>query len=140
MKRFVCASLVAGSALLVGAYILMSGRHDVALLSGAVLYGVGNGLMWPSFLMMLSEAGPPEMQGAIQGVGSSVGSLASIVGTLAGGLLYVNAGVVAFYVSATAIAVVTCMFVTSARRGAARGTGSYPLAQPDTPEAMRPKG
>ena len=56
-------------------------------------------------------------------------------GTLAGGLLYVNAGVVAFYVSATAIAVVTCMFVTSARRGAARGTGSYPLAQPDSSHA-----
>ena len=124
-----------GSSLLIGAYVLMSVSRDAALLSGAVLYGVGNGLMWPSFLVMLSQAGPPETQGAIQGAGSSVGSLASIVGTLAGGLLYVNVGVVAFYVSATAIAVATCLFVRSGRYGAARGTGSYPRARPDSSHA-----
>jgi MFS family permease len=136
LKKLAPATIGAfGSVLLVGAYVLMSVSHDAALLTGAVLYGVGNGLMWPSFLVMLSQTGPAETQGAIQGVGSSVGSLASIVGTLAGGLLYVNAGIVAFYVSASAIAVVTCMFVTSGRRGAARGTGSYRLAQPGSSHA-----
>ena len=80
-----------------------------------MLYGVGNGLMWPSYLVMLSHAGPPESQGAVQGLGSSVGSLASIVGTLAGGVLYVSAGRVAFYVAATVMAVVTGLFGAHAR-------------------------
>jgi MFS family permease len=108
-----------GSALLIAAYILISMNASAALLAGGVLYGVGNGLMWPSYLMMLSEAGPHACQGAIQGLGSSVGSLASIVGTLAGGLLYVNIGVLAFYISAATVAVVTILFVTWGRYAAA---------------------
>jgi MFS family permease len=101
-----------GCSLLIGAYLLMTTSFGPALLGGAVLYGVGNGLMWPSYLTMLSHTGPAEAQGAVQGVGSSTGSLASIIGTVTGGVLYVTAGVVTFYVAAVAVAIATSIFVT----------------------------
>ncbi len=44
--------------------------------------------MWPSFLSLLSDRAGEENQGYIQGIGSSAGSLASIAGLLAGGILY----------------------------------------------------
>jgi MFS family permease len=99
-----------GCALLIGAYLLMSLAHGAALIGGALLSGVGNGLMWPSYLVMLSHAGPARLQGTVQGVGSSAGSLASIFGTLAGGVLFVTIGVATMYVSAAAIAIATGMF------------------------------
>jgi len=48
----------------------------------------GNGLMWPSLTAVISKATNPRHQGAVQGLASSVGAVASIVGLLAGGLLY----------------------------------------------------
>ncbi|HEX8110845.1 MAG TPA: MFS transporter, partial [Kofleriaceae bacterium] len=83
----------AGCSLLVVAYLLISRSSEPALLGAAVFYGVGNGLMWPSYLVMLSRSGPAESQGSIQGVGSSAGSLASILGTVTGGVLFVAIGV-----------------------------------------------
>ena len=53
-----------------------------------LLFSLGNGLMWPSFLALLANAAGERFQGAIQGFGSSVGSLASI----AGGILYETVG------------------------------------------------
>ena len=101
----------AGSAILIAAYLALSISAPPALLAGGVLYGVGNGLMWPSYLTMLSHAGPPEAQGTVQGVGSSTGSLASIIGTVTGGVIYVVAGAATFYVSAAAVAIATAMFI-----------------------------
>jgi MFS family permease len=100
---------------LIGAYLLMSLSTDGELLLGGVLYGIGNGLSWPSFLAMISESGPPELQGAVQGLGGSAGSLASIVGTLTGGVLYVTQGVAVLYLAAATIAVTTWLFVAAAR-------------------------
>jgi MFS family permease len=101
----------AGCSMLVVAYLLISRSSEAALIAGAVLYGVGNGLMWPSYLVMLSLSGPAEYQGSIQGVGSSAGSLASIVGTVTGGVLYVTIGVATFYVAAAVVAGATCLFI-----------------------------
>ncbi len=103
-----------GCSLLIVAYLLISLSSEAALIAGAVFYGVGNGLMWPSYLVMLSRSGPAEYQGSVQGVGSSTGSLASIIGTVTGGILYVTIGVATFYVSAAAVTVATCMFVVLA--------------------------
>jgi len=100
-----------GCSLLIVAYLLISLSAKAALIAGAVFYGVGNGLMWPSYLVMLSHSGPPEYQGSVQGVGSSAGSLASIIGTVTGGVLYVTIGAATFYVSAAVVAVATSMFV-----------------------------
>jgi MFS family permease len=112
-RKLATAEITAGgSVILVCAYLLMSLHSTTALLLGGVLYGVGNGFMWPSYLVMLSRSGPPEAQGAVQGVGSSTGSLASIVGTLAGGILYVAIGVATFYVSALSVALATGILVS----------------------------
>jgi len=43
-------------------------------------------------------------QGAVQGFGGSVGSLASILGLVAGGLLYPHLGAHLFFLTAIAIA------------------------------------
>jgi len=56
--------------------------------SAAVLYALGNGLMWPSFLSLLSDRAGETHQGYIQGIGNSAGSLASIAGLLVGGILF----------------------------------------------------
>ena len=49
---------------------------------------VGNGLMWPSVVSLLSKAAGERYQGAIQGVAGSLGAAASILGLILGGLLY----------------------------------------------------
>ena len=49
---------------------------------------LGNGLMWPSVLSVMSKAAGRVHQGAVQGIAGSAGSVASIVGLAGGGLLY----------------------------------------------------
>jgi MFS family permease len=44
--------------------------------------------MWPSFLSLLSKIAGRTYQGTIQGITSSFGGLASIIGLILGGLLY----------------------------------------------------
>lgn len=56
-------------------------------LAGAALFAIGNGLSWPTFQARVAEAGG-DTQGVVQGATTSASSLASIVGLVAGGLLY----------------------------------------------------
>ncbi len=100
-----------GCAMVLVCYLLMTGRSDVALFAGAILYGLGNGLMWPSYLALLARTGPRTLQGTVQGVGSGAGSLASILGTLTGGVLFETIGATTFYVSAASLAVATLVFL-----------------------------
>ena len=65
-----------------------------------VLFALGNGLMWPSFMSILSKRAGTVHQGIIQGVGSSMGSLASIIGLVLGGILYNLIGPTTFIISA----------------------------------------
>lgn len=60
----------------------------VAVYLAAALIALGNGLMWPSVMALLSFVAGDEHQGAVQGASGSVGAVASIVGLIAGGLLY----------------------------------------------------
>ena len=61
------------------------------LLAGLVLVGIGYGGAVPSVLGLLSRAADPAGQGAILGLGQSVGSLARVLGpALAGGLFDVR--------------------------------------------------
>jgi len=55
---------------------------------GAALTALGNGLMWPSVMSRLAEHAGQVYQGALQGFASSLGAVASIVGLVAGGLVY----------------------------------------------------
>ena len=66
----------------------------------AVLFALGNGLMWPSVLATLSRAAGQKFQGSVQGFASSIGSIASIVGLTIGGILYELLGAGIFIVSA----------------------------------------
>ena len=61
---------------------------------------LGNGVMWPSFLSILSKKAGSIYQGAIQGYASSMGSAASIVGLIAGGFIYGIIGAQTFLIPA----------------------------------------
>ena len=79
--------ILAGSILLGISFFLFRGSGPIYIYSAVILFATGNGIMWPSFLSVLSRyAG--NMQGAVQGLASSAGSLASITGLLAGGILF----------------------------------------------------
>ena len=58
------------------------------VLIGILLFAAGNGIMWPSFLSMISKSAESKYQGAVQGFASSSGSLASIIGLITGGILF----------------------------------------------------
>ncbi len=79
-----------GSLLLCLSFYLLH-IQDLYVLYGAnTILSLGNGLMWPSFLAMLSGTGPRTAQGSIQGYGTSMGSFASMIGLVMGGLLFEN--------------------------------------------------
>ncbi len=80
----------------------------------ATLIALGNGLMWPSVMAMLSNAAGDMHQGAVQGAGGSIGAIASIVGLIAGGLLYNWLGAWVFVLAALVILPVS--FVTPRTR------------------------
>ncbi len=91
-KKFSETTLIwSGCILLVANFSMMSFGNDFIIYAAAILYALGNGLMWPSYLSMLSKLGGDKQQGSVQGTANSAGSLASIVG-LAGWLFLRSAG------------------------------------------------
>lgn len=91
--------IVVGSAVLgVGFAVLVTGSLPLVYLSAA-LFAIGNGIMWPSFLSFLSKIAGAVYQGSVQGFAGSAGSLASIVGLVAGGVLYQFVGAISFLIS-----------------------------------------
>ena len=74
-----------------------------------ILFALGNGLMWPSFMSILSRRAGTVLQGAVQGVAGSFGGLASIIGLITGGILYDLLGGMTFLISAVVIFIVFIM-------------------------------
>jgi MFS family permease len=101
------ALVVAGGVVLGFNFILLTLTNNITVYLAAVCFGVGNGLMWPSFLSLLSKLAGDKYQGSVQGLGSSAGALASIFGLILGGFLYAGIGVVSFLFSASVIFIVT---------------------------------
>jgi predicted MFS family arabinose efflux permease len=97
--------IVAGGVTLSGNFAILLSGDTTLIYVAAVFFAVGNGIMWPSVLSLLSKLAGERYQGAVQGVAGSVGSLASIVGLLAGGLLFEQLGAATFLVSAALILV-----------------------------------
>ena len=95
-----------GSLLLVGNFVLISSANLTMAYMALGFFALGNGLMWPSFLAILSRYAGDEQQGAVQGVANSAGSLASIIGLILGGWLYGNIGNVTFYTAAALLFVI----------------------------------
>jgi MFS family permease len=87
-------------------FILLLSLNIIVVYIAAVFFAVGNGLMWPSFLSFLSKTAGSRYQGSVQGFSSSFGSVASIIGLIAGGILYAYFDVQTFLISATIIFIV----------------------------------
>ena len=92
-------------------FIFFVSNNTVLVYGAAILFAVGNGLMWPSFMSILSKRAGSVLQGAVQGVAGSFGSLASIIGLIAGGLLYNLLGAATFLISAGIIFLVAVLSV-----------------------------
>ena len=73
--------VVAGSATLAVAFWLFDSVTLSGVYGAVVLLAVGNGIMWPTVLSLLSKAAGSASQGAVQGLAGSLGAVASIAGT-----------------------------------------------------------
>jgi DHA1 family tetracycline resistance protein-like MFS transporter len=97
------------------AYILIGSialvPSPVLLWIGIVCFGLGSGLLEPALFGLVSRTVGPQQQGAVQGAGQSLQALASILGPLWGGLLYVQFGHASPYWSA-AVFVALAILVT----------------------------
>jgi MFS transporter, DHA1 family, tetracycline resistance protein len=113
LKKFSEEKLVVIGSLILGTNFILFVSNNIVSVGGAViLCAVGNGLMWPSFMSILSRRAGSKVQGAVQGVAGSFGGLASIVGLTIGGLLYNLFGGTTFLFSA---GVILAVFVMSFR-------------------------
>ena len=95
-----------GSALLAVSFTLFASANAAVIYGGALLMALGNGLLWPSVLAVLSKVAGDEHQGAVQGVASSIGAFASIVGLLVGGMIYGALEHQVFFLAAACLAIV----------------------------------
>jgi DHA1 family tetracycline resistance protein-like MFS transporter len=106
--------IVFGSFLLAGGFLCFISNNILFITLGTFLFAAGNGIMWPSFLSSMSSMANKQMQGSLQGLASSVGSLASIIGLILGGILFGIMGTLLFIIPATTFIVVT--FIVVAKR------------------------
>ena len=113
LKKFSEEQLVIIGSVILGTNFILYLSSDIILIYGAaVLFAIGNGLMWPSVMSILSNRAGTAYQGTIQGVANSFASLASIIGLTVGGLLYTILGATTFLISA---GVIFAVFVLSFR-------------------------
>lgn len=112
-KKITDYVLVLFGSLLLGISFLCLSFSNTALLYLAItVLSIGNGLMWPSFLSILSSTGPKSMQGAIQGYGASMGSLASMLGLVIGGILFEIIGTYVFISGGLVFFIITFLILT----------------------------
>ncbi len=106
-KRYRESLLVVGGGFILGLqFILIVPGNFFLLYIAAVFFALGNGIMWPSILSILSKFAGNKYQGSVQGFAMSASSLASIIGLLAGGLLYTHFGAISFLIAAAIIYIV----------------------------------
>lgn len=98
------ATLIIFGSLILGTnfLLLIPGNLFLTYLA-AGFFALGDGLMWPSFLSLLSKVAGRKYQGTIQGVASSFGGLASITGLILGGLLYETLSGTSFLIASLVI-------------------------------------
>jgi MFS transporter, DHA1 family, tetracycline resistance protein len=104
LKKFSDEKLVIIGSIILGTnFVLFVSNNIVSVSFAIVLFAVGNGLMWPSFMSILSRYAGSKLQGSVQGLAGSFGGLASILGLILGGFLYNAIGAVTFLISAGVI-------------------------------------
>ncbi len=99
----------AGSFILALSFLLFVSPSSWLVYAGALVLAIGNGIMWPSLLSLISKTAPEKFQGTIQGYSGSLGSAASIIGLLTGGLLYTQIGTGIFVLSTLVILIIFIM-------------------------------
>ncbi|MEM1321817.1 MAG: MFS transporter [Bacteroidota bacterium] len=92
--------MLTGALLLATGFALLTGKTVLVLYIAVSIMALGNGILWPSFLALLSTMGPASRRGAIQGYGASMGSMASIIGLILGGALFDFLGTTVFIIGA----------------------------------------
>ncbi|MFQ6005304.1 MAG: MFS transporter [Woeseia sp.] len=92
-----------GTIVLTAGFVCLIREEIFVIYLAAALIALGNGLMWPSVMAMLSRVAGDRHQGAVQGAGGSIGAVASIVGLIAGGLLYNWLGAYVFITAALVV-------------------------------------
>jgi len=97
------ALAIAGTLILAVSFLCFISRHVASIYAGVALLALGNGLMWPSVVSLLSLAAGRRYQGAVQGLAGSAGAIASILGLLVGGVLYTKLESEAFGLSSLTI-------------------------------------
>lgn len=113
LKKFSEEKLVVVGSIILGTnFVLFFSTNIISICIAVVLFAVGNGLMWPSFMSLLSKRAGTVHQGAVQGIAGSFGGVASIIGLIAGGVLYSLIGGTTFLVSAV---IIFAVFVMSFR-------------------------
>jgi DHA1 family tetracycline resistance protein-like MFS transporter len=96
--------VLGGSVVLATSFPFFTTGSTAMIYLGTALLAIGNGVMWPSLLAILSDTADRSVQGAVQGFASGTGAVASIAGLLLGGALYHWIGSGVFLISAALIA------------------------------------
>lgn len=103
--------IVSGSVVLAASFAFFGSGQTIVIYAGAASLALGNGLMWPSLMAVLSKSVDSRYQGAVQGLAGSLGSAASILGLLAGGLLFAKFGPATFLLATLAVGVAGLMAI-----------------------------
>lgn len=101
--------ILSGSLLLATGFYLLSSNAIILIYLANTIFSLGNGIMWPSFLALLSSTGTKQNQGAIQGYGNSMGSIASMLGLILGGMLFESISTTVFVIGALVFLVITLL-------------------------------
>ncbi len=103
--------IVGGSIVLALSFLFFTMEGKPSAYVGIALLALGNGVMWPSLMAIISMATDRDVQGAVQGFASSSGAIASVLGLLGGGLLYEFVGTGVFQLAAAITVVVVVLSV-----------------------------
>lgn len=95
--------IVGGLLVLAAGFVVFWAARGWTVYAAALLFAFGNGVAWPSLTSFLAGLVDDSIQGSVQGLASSAGSLASIIGLLAGGVIYERFHSVTFLLSASLI-------------------------------------
>lgn len=80
--------ILIGSALMAFTFYLYIFDTKFALYFALLTFALGNGLMWPSVLSLMTKETDDDYQGFVQGVAGGGSGLAGIIGLIIGGIFY----------------------------------------------------
>ncbi|MBS9461955.1 MFS transporter [Flagellimonas sp. 389] len=103
--------ILVGSFVLALSFLLLSYQSLLIIYLANTLLSIGNGLMWPSFMALLSRTGKSTMQGTIQGYGNSMGSIASMFGLILGGVLFEFLATKVFIIGGMIFLIITVLMI-----------------------------